>query len=72
MCTPKYEEKNPRVTRPGWSSLPGHVPKKELQKLRMQNSILSIEIMRSGLEYIMCNFHPNKGPHELEPWEKKN
>ncbi len=36
--------------------------KKELQKLPGQNSILPIEIMKSCLEYIMCNFHWNKGP----------
>jgi hypothetical protein len=68
---PQYEKKKKKSRLQGLAEVSCQaVYKKELQKLWMQNSILSIEIMKSCPEYIMCNFHWNKGPHEAEPWER--
>jgi len=58
---PRYEKKI-SVTRAWLKFVARPCTKKELQKLPGQKSILSIEIMKSCLEYIMCNFHWNKSP----------
>jgi hypothetical protein len=64
-------KKKSQLQRPGLKLVARPCTKKRTAKaVDAKNSILSIEIMKSCLEYIMCNFDLNKGPHEVKTWEK--